>query len=78
MTIREVLDQQLAPGNSLGLLALLEDVKSGAQLPDIQSRAAAWIGTLNGEGAVPPPPKSAPKSFSKPAKPTLRSHSKKK
>ena len=74
MTIREVLDQQLAPGDSAGLLALLEDIKSGAQLPDLQTRATSWISVLNGEGAVGPPPKPV-----KPvAKPTLRSHTKKK
>lgn len=75
MTIREVLDQQLAPGNSAGLLALLEDVKSGAEFHDLQSRATSWIATLNGEGAVGPPPKPV-RPASKPA--TLRSHSKKK
>jgi hypothetical protein len=69
MTIREVLDQQLSPGNSLGLIALLEDVKSGAEVGDLKDRAAAWLGFLNGTGAVPPPAKKpASKSSPTPTK----------
>lgn len=76
MTIREVLDQQLSSGDSRGLLALLEDIKSGAELYDLKTRAASWIDILNSESGVAPPPVSKPV---KPAStPSPRPHSKKK